>query len=148
MVDDGLLVGGIALLGLVIALVRWLTRADPAARRTKRGGPRGRTWGDGPLPGEVWFAQVPFADGTGSKDRPVLVLSRMGPTCTVARFTSQDRTDRADHRRLPVIVAGLDRSSWVDLRRRSLAVSAFRRRVAPANPTLLGWVLRQSSDAA
>ena len=46
-----------------------------------------------PQVGEIWFANVPFDDGTGSKDRPVLVLSVSGRTCTVARFTSEGQKD-------------------------------------------------------
>ncbi|WP_407345295.1 type II toxin-antitoxin system PemK/MazF family toxin [Pengzhenrongella phosphoraccumulans] len=54
-----------------------------------------------PRTGEIWFAQVPFRDGTGSKDRPVLVLSVDGRACTVAQFTSQDRDARRDYLRVP-----------------------------------------------
>jgi hypothetical protein len=30
----------------------------------------------GPQPGQVWWAQVPYEEGRGSKDRPVVVLRR------------------------------------------------------------------------
>ena len=106
--------------------------------------------GPRPARGEVWFAEVPFADGTGSKDRPVLVLAVRGSTCTVARFTSQDRTARRDHRRVPGSLPGSPRASWADLRPITLRHRAFRRRVARADAALLLWYEREAgmSDAA
>ncbi|WP_258726503.1 hypothetical protein [Cellulomonas sp. NS3] len=58
----------------------WLTALAVAVllvllRLSRRG--RGPT----PRPGEVWFADVPFEDRPGAKDRPVLVLSVRGRTC-------------------------------------------------------------------
>ncbi|MEK8107708.1 hypothetical protein NKG94_26570 [Micromonospora sp. M12] len=35
---------------------------------------RHRTRGRQPAPGEIWWADVPYADGSGSKVRPCLVL--------------------------------------------------------------------------
>lgn len=103
-----------------------------------------------PARGEVWFAEVPFADGTGSKDRPVLVLAVDGSTCTVARFTSQDRTARRDHRRVPGSLPGSSRASWADLRPITLRRRAFRRRVARSQRALLRWYEGEAgmSDAA
>lgn len=96
-----------------------------------------------PAEGEVWFADVPFSDGTGSKDRPVLVLRAGGGTYLVARFTSKDRGDRSDHRHVPD-VHGLRRDSWVNLRPITLPRRAFRRRVAEPDPTLVLWFARES----
>lgn len=100
--------------------------------------------------GEVWFAEVPFADGTGSKDRPVLVLAVQGRVCTVARFTSRDRTARRDHRKVPVWLPGLHGDSWADLRPITLRRGALRRRVARPDVALLTWYERESgwSEAA
>jgi len=90
-----------------------------------------------PRPGEVWFALVPFEDGRAAKDRPVLVLRTRGRHVEVARFTSQDRTQRRDHLRVPDGLPGLARTSWVDLRPRTLRRRAFRRRVGVPGQ---GWV--------
>lgn len=92
-----------------------------------------------PRIGEIWFAQVPFRDGTGSKDRPVLVLSVGGRTCTVAQFTSQDRDARRDFLRVPDGFPGLSRSSWVSLRPVRLRRSAMRRRSGTPGMALVGW---------
>lgn len=117
-----------------IALVVLLSVVRAAIRRR-----RGR-----PAPGEVWFAQVPFDDGTGSKDRPVLVLSVDGRSLTVAKFTSQDRSARRDHRRVPDGLLGLRRSSWVNLRPVALPRKAFRRRVARPGAAMVQWYARES----
>ena len=92
-----------------------------------------------PQPGEVWFAQVPFADGSGSKDRPVLVLEVQGHARTVAQFTSQDKTGRRDHRRVPDGVLGLQRASWVHLQPFRLGRSAFRRRLSSPGLAVVHW---------
>ncbi|WP_242448319.1 type II toxin-antitoxin system PemK/MazF family toxin [Cellulomonas sp. WB94] len=92
-----------------------------------------------PRAGEIWFADVPFEDGTGSKDRPVLVLAVGGRTCTVARFTSQDRGGRRDYVRVPDGVPGLRRASWVDLRPVHLRRSALRRRAGDPGVPFAQW---------
>lgn len=126
------------LVAAVCAAVVLITLVRTAFRRR---GPR-------PAPGEVWLAQVPFDDGTGSKDRPVLVLFVDGRTLTVARFTSQDRGARSDHRRVPDGLRGLQRSSWVNLQPVSLPRRSFRRRVARPDPILVHWYLRESGSFA
>jgi len=92
-----------------------------------------------PQPGEIWFAQVPFRDGTGSKDRPVLVLSVARRRCTVAQFTSQDQDARRDYLRVPAGIPGLSRSSWVSLRTVRLPRSAMRRRSGAPGAALVNW---------
>ena len=104
----------------------------------------GLLWGSRrsrPRSGEVWFAQVPFEDGSGSKDRPVLVLSVTGRTCSVARFTSQNRDARRDHERVPVGVTGLSGASWINLRPTTLRTSAFRRRTGKPGKAYVAWYL-------
>ncbi len=99
-----------------------------------------------PRPGQIWFAQVPFEDGTGSKDRPVLIVSVSRGTCVVARFTSQDKSARREFALVPV---RLDhRKSWVNLRPAPLKRSALRRRAAAADPELLRWYLGLSGSPA
>lgn len=132
-VVDGLSDRQLVVAGLALVLVVSLVRAA-AARRRRR-----------PRAGEVWFAEVPFADGTGSKDRPVLVLSVKGRTCTVVRFTSKDRSARRDHRPVPVGVGGLRRDSWVDLRPLTLPRRALRRRIARPDAALVEWYERESA---
>ncbi|MET7878500.1 type II toxin-antitoxin system PemK/MazF family toxin [Micromonospora profundi] len=54
-----------------------------------------------PAPGEIWWADVPYADGTGSKVRPCLVLRADSRGADVLKITSQDKSDRDDHVRIP-----------------------------------------------
>ncbi|MGS2614829.1 type II toxin-antitoxin system PemK/MazF family toxin [Micromonospora sp. LZ34] len=65
--------------------------------------PRGadRAPAGAPRPGEIWWADVPYADGTGSKVRPCLVLRVDGRAAEVLKITSQDKSDRDDHIRIP-----------------------------------------------
>lgn len=117
----------LAVLVLVLVLLR-------LARRRPR-----------PSPGEIWFADVPFEDGTGSKDRPVLVVAVRGRRLTVARFTSQDKSARRDHLRIPDGVPGLARASWVDTRTVLLRRSALRRRSGSPGPALVEWYQRATA---
>ena len=114
---------GAAVLGVALLGLAWLLRPR---------GPR-------PRAGEVWFAEVPFEDGSGSKDRPVLVLAAEGRSCEVARFTSQDKNDRRDHVRVPRGVPGLPKASWLNLRPTSLPRSAFRRRTGEPGEAFVAW---------
>jgi mRNA-degrading endonuclease toxin of MazEF toxin-antitoxin module len=60
---------------------------------------RGRR--NGPRRGEIWWADVPYADGTGSKVRPCLVVRRRLGRVVVLKITSQDKAHRRDHVRIP-----------------------------------------------
>ncbi|WP_456844474.1 type II toxin-antitoxin system PemK/MazF family toxin [Cellulomonas sp. P5_C6] len=121
-----------AIVGAVAAVLAlgWLLR------------PRGRR----PRPGEVWFALVPFEDGSGGKDRPVLVLAVDGGTYEVARFTSQDRSARRDHVRVPQGVPGLPKASWLNLRPLSLRRSAFRRCSGVPGEAFVDWYRSAAGD--
>lgn len=59
----------------------------------------------GPRVGEFWMAQIPFAEGGGSKDRPCLVVNRRGATCSVLYVTSQNKSDDGNY-------ISVDNSSW------------------------------------
>ncbi|CAN5122922.1 hypothetical protein BH11ACT1_BH11ACT1_04680 [soil metagenome] len=69
----------------------------------------------------------------------MLVLAVGGRTCTVARFTSQDRGEHRDYVRVPDGIPGLRRTSWVDLRPVSLRRSALRRRAGDPGAALARW---------
>jgi len=101
-----------------------------------------------PRPGEVWFAEVPFEDRPGGKDRPVLVLDVTGSSCTVAALTSQDRSARRDHVRLPEGVPGVRKASWVRLRPTTLRASALRRRAGDPGEALVHWYERATASRA
>ncbi|GGL13671.1 MULTISPECIES: hypothetical protein [Cellulomonas] len=122
---------GVAVLVLVLLILRALVR-----RKRRGGSRRGRR---APRPGEVWYALVPFDDGTGAKDRPVLVLRRSGRHVVVARFTSQDKSGRRDHVRAPAGLPGMLVAGWLDLTPRTLRPRAFRRCVGDAGEALVAW---------
>ncbi|WDZ87328.1 type II toxin-antitoxin system PemK/MazF family toxin [Micromonospora cathayae] len=70
--------------------------AAPPRPRDRRPTPTGT-----PRPGEIWWADVPFADGTGSKVRPCLVLRADQRSAEVLKITSQDKSGRDDHIPIP-----------------------------------------------
>jgi hypothetical protein len=129
---------------LALLLVLALLRALRPRRRTRPSRTRRPAGPTRVHPGETWFALVPFADGTGAKDRPVLVLDVHGGTCWVATLTSQDKGDRRDHVRVPDGWNGLDKPSWIGLDPRALDATAFRRRVPGASRRLLDWYRTQA----
>ncbi|MFF3068522.1 type II toxin-antitoxin system PemK/MazF family toxin [Kitasatospora sp. NPDC057936] len=135
-----LAVVGVAVLAAVAsALVR---RPRPASRPATRpaprpagpAGPRPRPAGSGrsgPAPQEIWWAEVPFEDGPGSKDRPCLVLRVDGRTATVAKITSKHHAERPGVLPLPPGSVGdsQGRTSWLETDElRRVPLSAFRRR--------------------
>ncbi|MGP3923635.1 type II toxin-antitoxin system PemK/MazF family toxin [Streptomyces sp. 8N616] len=66
----------------------------PPGRPARPGRPGRRAPGRLPRPGEIWWADVPYEDGPGSKDRPCLVLALRGDVALVAKITSQARERR------------------------------------------------------
>ncbi|MCG7285656.1 hypothetical protein MHY85_06665 [Cellulomonas sp. ACRRI] len=113
----------VLLAGAVVLVLRLLGRA---------GAPRARR-------GDVWFAMVPFRDGTGAKDRPVVVLAARGRRCAVVRLTSRDQDGRDGYARSPRTLPGLDHRGWVDLRPMELPRTALRRRTGEAGAAWLRW---------
>ncbi len=97
-------------------------------------------------PGEVWFAMVPFREGGGAKDRPVLVLSAHRRTVTAARLTSQDHGDRREYAHVPTGMPGLTEDSWIDLRPVDLDRSALRRRTGDAGDAWVRWYEEQAAS--
>ncbi|ETK32349.1 type II toxin-antitoxin system PemK/MazF family toxin, partial [Microbispora sp. ATCC PTA-5024] len=73
--------------------------------------------GAGPRPGEIWWADVPFEDGPGSKVRPCLVLRTHRGGAEVLKITSQDQSHRSDHIEIPTRAwdRDADHNSFLDL---------------------------------
>ncbi|WP_443726524.1 hypothetical protein [Sanguibacter sp. A247] len=89
------------------------------------------------------MAHVPFRDGTGSKDRPCLVVRSNHGEYRVLYVTSQDRS--ADDRYVPVDTqawrGGDGRRSWLQTTERrdadptiAVAREGFRRYLGPVEP--------------
>lgn len=66
-----------------------------------------------PRPMEVWSADVPFDGNHGSKDRPVIVLSRKGDVFEVLMVTTHPRDPSACMRPMDPYDAGLDSRSYI-----------------------------------
>lgn len=75
----------------------WRRRVRPRLRAE----PPDASWRTRPQPGEIWWADVPFEDGTGHKVRPCLVLRTYQRQVEVLKITSQDRSARRDHIEIP-----------------------------------------------
>ena len=61
-----------------------------------------RRWRAGhPSSGDIWWADVPYARGQGSKLRPCLVLRRGRDGIVVLKITSQDKSHRRDRVLIP-----------------------------------------------
>lgn len=107
--------------------------APPRPRTTERA-PAGA-----PRPGEIWWADVPYADGTGSKVRPCLVLRADARGADVLKITSQDKSGRDDHVRIPTREwdPGADHDSFVDLAEPAhVPLAGFTRRAGACDPAL------------
>ncbi|MGW1762974.1 type II toxin-antitoxin system PemK/MazF family toxin [Streptomyces sp. NPDC002073] len=93
-----------------------------------------------PAPGEIWWAEVPYEDGPGGKDRPCLVLGVRGhATVRVAKITSKYRDERPGVIPLPPGVVGdaHGRPSFLETAElRDVSVWDFRRRVGVVDPVV------------
>ncbi|MBD0709872.1 MULTISPECIES: type II toxin-antitoxin system PemK/MazF family toxin [unclassified Streptomyces] len=154
---------GVVLLALVTALAEGRKRSSrrPTGRTRPPRGPStsgkapgrapGRASGKAPgkasdrasarLPkqGEIWWADVPFEDGPGSKDRPCLVLSLRGDRALVAKITSKHHDERPGVIALPPGVVGdaRGRASFLETDElREVPVARFRRKAGMADPVL------------
>ncbi|MFI1923656.1 MULTISPECIES: type II toxin-antitoxin system PemK/MazF family toxin [unclassified Streptomyces] len=110
------------------------TTERPSGRPTRGHGFAGR-----PQPAEIWWADVPFEDGPGVKDRPCLVLMVRGDRATVAKITSKYHDERAGVIPLPPGAVGdaQGRPSFLETDElRQVRVSDFRRRVGVVDPVL------------
>ncbi|MFG2717182.1 type II toxin-antitoxin system PemK/MazF family toxin [Streptomyces sp. NPDC048416] len=145
-------------LGAVVALALVAAVADGRGRlrrgRSRRGPggrvrPPGRPGGQGlaggaagrrlPQAAEIWWAEVPYEDVRGGKDRPCLVLRVRGEAVTVAKITSKYHDERAGVIPLPpgTVADAHGRPSFLETDElREVGVWAFRRRVGVVDPTL------------
>ncbi|MFJ9676564.1 type II toxin-antitoxin system PemK/MazF family toxin [Streptomyces sp. NPDC101194] len=92
-----------------------------------------------PRPGEIWWAEVPYEDGPGAKDRPCLVLSVRGGSARVAKITSKHHQERPGVIALPAGTVGdaRERASFLETDElREVAVRGFRRRVGVVDPAV------------
>jgi hypothetical protein len=124
---------------VVLLVIGW------AARRSRGGGGRPSTPRRGgtrtarPRAGEIWWAEVPYGDGTGSKLRPCLVLRTRRGGADVLKITSRDKRNRTDHVRLPTRQwdPRADRDSFLDLTDPiRVASAAFANRAGACDPTV------------
>ncbi|MFI1221688.1 MULTISPECIES: type II toxin-antitoxin system PemK/MazF family toxin [unclassified Streptomyces] len=148
----------VVLLALVATVVDGRGRSDrgPRSRRPRQperragtrppgrpSGPEGRGDGRTPRAGEVWWADVPYEDGPGSKDRPCLVISvrgrGRGRTALVAKITSKHHEERPGVIALPSGTVGdrQGRRSFLETDElREVRLVGFRRRVGAVEPEL------------
>ncbi len=66
-----------------------------------------------PRPMEVWNANVYFDDGSGAKNRPVIVLEKTGPDLTVYMVTTHPHHPGTDIRLMDPYDVMLDKTSHV-----------------------------------
>ncbi|WP_369144469.1 type II toxin-antitoxin system PemK/MazF family toxin [Streptomyces sp. R44] len=150
----------VVVIALVVA-VAWgspRTRSGGGSRRSSRrpssGGPAAPTRpprgpagprraparpGRAPRAAEIWWADVPFEDGPGSKDRPCLVLVVRGDSALVAKITSKYHDERPGVIALPPGAVGdaQGRPSFLETDElRRVPVTDFRRRVGEADPVV------------
>ncbi|MEV8588004.1 type II toxin-antitoxin system PemK/MazF family toxin [Streptomyces sp. NPDC051180] len=148
--------GAVVVIALVVALAdgwRRSGRNRPPGRTPGRtpGRPSGRTRPPGrpaprgrgperrPRAGEIWWADVPYEDGPGSKDRPCLVLVVRGDSALVAKITSKYHDERPGVIALPPGSVGdaQGRPSFLETDElRDVPVAEFRRRVGTADPVV------------
>ncbi|MGW1910630.1 type II toxin-antitoxin system PemK/MazF family toxin [Streptomyces sp. NPDC002076] len=92
-----------------------------------------------PVPGDIWWADVPYEDRADAKDRPCLVLAVRGNRATVAKITSKYHDERAGVIPLPPGAVGdaRGRPSFLETDElREVPVGDFRRRVGVVDPVL------------
>ncbi|MEU3985924.1 type II toxin-antitoxin system PemK/MazF family toxin [Streptomyces sp. NPDC026672] len=137
-----LALAAVVLLALIATLVDgWGRGHRPRRERTRPPGRRERPAGraTAPRPGDIWWANVPYEQGPGTKDRPCLVLAVRGGRVTVAKITSKYHDERAGVIPLPPGSVGdaRGRPSFLETDElRQVPVGEFRRRVGVVDPVL------------
>lgn len=126
-------VAAVSVLGLIATLIDGRARSGRGpGRKPGRGSARPeRTPGVRiPRRGEVWWAEVPYEDRPGSKDRPCLVLSVRDQTARVVKITSRPHTELPGVVPLPAgaVDDDADRRSYLQSTElRDVSLRAFRR---------------------
>jgi hypothetical protein len=141
-----LALAAVVLLALVATLIDGWGRGSRPRRRRMRppGRPEGPARPGGraptrPRPAEIWWANVPYEDGPGGKDRPCLVLVVRGKRATVAKITSKYHDERPGVIPLPPGSVGdaRGRASFLETDElREVPVAQFRRRAGVVDPAL------------
>ncbi|MEU2061690.1 type II toxin-antitoxin system PemK/MazF family toxin [Streptomyces sp. NPDC013455] len=137
-----LALAAVVLLALVATLVDgWGRGSRPRGRRLRPPGRAGTRvpHAPRPAPGDIWWANVPYEDRSGLKDRPCLVLVVRGGRATVAKITSKYHDERSGVIPLPPGAVGdaRGRPSFLETDElREVPVDAFRRRVGVVDPVL------------
>jgi len=135
-----LALAAVILLALVATLVDgWGRGRRPAGRRSRPPGRPGGRKAARPRPAEIWWANVPYEDGPGRKDRPCLVLVVRGERVVVAKITSKYHDERSGVIPLPPGAVGdaQGRASFLETDElRDVPVWEFRRRVGVVDPVL------------
>jgi hypothetical protein len=137
----------VVVIALVVALADGLKRSGrrpggrtrPPARPPARPRAPGKAPARVPRAGEIWWADVPYEDGPGSKDRPCLVLGLRGDSALVAKITSKYHDERPGVIALPPGSVGdaRGRPSFLETDElREVPVWEFRRRVGTADPVV------------
>ncbi|MFF1730907.1 type II toxin-antitoxin system PemK/MazF family toxin [Streptomyces sp. NPDC058247] len=135
-----LALAAVLLLALVATLVDGWGRGHrrrPGGRTRPPRGPHAR--GARPQPGEIWWAQVPYEDGPGGKDRPCLVLTVHRRRVRVAKITSKYHDERAGVIALPPGSVGdaQGRPSFLETDELlEVPVGDFRRRAGVLDPVV------------
>jgi hypothetical protein len=131
---------------LAQVLVRLLASVPDRVRPPRRGGQ-----GPTPVPGEVWWADVPFVDEAGTKDRPVIIDTVTRTGVVVFYVTTKDK-DAKPHHFVRIPDGGWDthhRQSWAEFsRKRRLTHSALRRRGGRVSPSTLTMLRSRHRDSA
>ncbi|MEU4270431.1 type II toxin-antitoxin system PemK/MazF family toxin [Streptomyces sp. NPDC026092] len=120
----------------------------PKTPRKAPGGAPGKAPARLPRAGEIWWADVPYEDGPGSKDRPCLVLALRGDSALVAKITSKYHDERPGVIALPPGSVGdaQGRPSFLETDElREVPVWEFRRKVGTADPVVWDQVRHLAS---
>ncbi|MET9377212.1 type II toxin-antitoxin system PemK/MazF family toxin [Streptomyces sp. NPDC003035] len=137
----------VVVIALIVALADGVKRSGrrpggrtrPPARPPARPRAPGKAPARLPRAGEIWWADVPYEDGPGSKDRPCLVLVLRGDCALVAKITSKYHDERPGVIALPPGSVGdtRGRPSFLETDElREVPVWEFRRRVGTADPVV------------
>ncbi|MFH8792342.1 type II toxin-antitoxin system PemK/MazF family toxin [Streptomyces sp. NPDC017941] len=143
-----LALGAVVVLALVVTLVDgWGRSGRPTRARARSVGAAEAEGPSLPRPraGEIWWARVPYEDGSGGKDRPCLVLGARGGRVRVAKITSRYRDGRDGVIPLPPGSVGdvRGRPSFLETDEvREVPVRDFRRRAGVVDPALWKQVRR------